>query len=208
VEVIMRRSKLFAFLMAVLLAGFIPPAFSAAQSTKEKNPANPQTQTLRGRDARRVVTMLDEVRHQLVMLPYYSVFDWLEAEGRPDGTVVLRGDVIKPSTKSDAEARVKQIESVSKVVNEVEVLPLMPTDDQLRVALYRSIYKYDSPMFRYGTQAVPPIHIIVKSGHVTLKGIVDSEADSQLAFMAANSVSGVFEVKNELKVAPAALSRK
>src|SRR5262245_50205456 len=136
----MRRSKLFTFLIVVLLAGFVPPAFSA-QNSKEKSPANLQTQTLRGRDARRVVTMLDEVRHQLVMLPYYSVFDWLEAEGRPDGTVILRGDVIKPSTKSDAEARVKQIESVSKVVDQIEVLPLMPTDDQLRVALFRSIYK-------------------------------------------------------------------
>jgi hyperosmotically inducible protein len=196
-------------LLTALFAGLISPGFSAAaQNPQERNPTNLQAPALRARDARRVVTMLDEVRHQLVMLPYYSVFDWLEAEARPDGTVILRGDVIKPTTKSDAEARVKNLESVSKVVNQIEVLPLMPTDDRLRVALYRSIYKFDSPLFRYGTQAIPPIHIIVNNGHVTLKGIVDSQADSQLAYMAANGVSGVFEVKNELKVAPAQLSRK
>jgi len=205
----MRRSTLPTFLVVAFLAGLVPPAFSAAaQNSSQKNPSGLQTQTLRGRDARRVATMLEEVRHQLVMLPYYSVFDWLEAEARPDGTVILRGDVVKPTTKSDAEGRVKRLESVSKVVNQIEVLPLMPTDDQIRVALYRAIYKYDSPLFRYGTQAVPPIHIIVKNGHVTLKGIVDSEADSQIAFMAANGVSGVFEVKNDLKVAPTAVSRK
>jgi BON domain len=86
------------------------------------------------------------------------------------------------------------------VINSIEVLPLSPMDDQLRIALYRAIFRFDSPLFRYGTQSVPPVHIIVKNGHVTLKGVVSNQMDSQLAYMAANAVPGVFEVKNELQV--------
>jgi hyperosmotically inducible periplasmic protein len=152
------------------------------------------------RDQRRLVTLADEVRHQLVMLPYYSVFDWLEANVTANGDVTLTGEVVKPTTKSDAEARVKNLESVNRVDNKIEVLPLSPNDDQLRIALYRAIFKFDSPLFRYGTAALPTIHIIVNNGHVRLKGIVASPEDGQLAYMAANGVPGVFEVKNELKL--------
>jgi len=152
------------------------------------------------RNARRVDSIKQEVRHELVTLPYYNVFDWLQGEVKPDGTVILSGEVTRPTTKNDAEARVKSIESVSRVVNNIEVLPLSTVDDQTRVAVYRAIFKFDSPLFRYGTQSVPPIHIIVKNGHVTLKGIVANEGDSQLAALAANGVPGVFEVKNELQI--------
>jgi hyperosmotically inducible protein len=152
------------------------------------------------RDQRRLVTLADEVRHQLVMLPYYSVFDWLEANVTANGEVTLTGEVVRPTTKSDAEARVKNLESVNRVDNKIEVLPLSPNDDQLRIALYRAIFKFDSPLFRYGTAALPTIHIIVNNGHVRLKGIVASPEDGQLAYMAANGVPGVFEVKNELKL--------
>jgi len=142
-----------------------------------------------------------EVRHELATLPYYGVFDWLEFEVQPDNTVILRGKVVRPTTKSDAEARVKKIDGVTKVVNQIEVLPLSPEDDRLRLALYRTLYDWNSPLFRYATQSVPPIHIIVEHGRATLKGIVDSKADGTLAYTRARSVPGLFDVKNELVVA-------
>src|SRR5712664_3109443 len=111
--------------------------------------------------------LVKRIRHELATLTYYGVFDWLEFEVRPDNTVVLRGQVVRPSTKSDAEARVKDIDGVSKVVNEIQVLPLSPQDDRLRVTLYRTIYSWDSPLFRYATQSVPPIHVIVDRGRAT-----------------------------------------
>jgi hyperosmotically inducible periplasmic protein len=134
------------------------------------------------------------------MMPYYGVFDWLEAQVLPDNTVVLQGQVTRLTTKSDAENRVKKLESVPKVVNNIEVLPLSPSDDAIRIAMYRAIFKYDGPLFQYATRAVPPIHIIVKNGRATLKGVVSREMDKQLAFTAARGVPGVFEVNNELTV--------
>src|SRR5688500_11896074 len=145
--------------------------------------------------------IIKEVRHELVTLPYYGVFDWLEYEVTPANTVILRGQVIRPATKSEAESRVKDIEGVSRVVNEIEALPLSPMDDRLRLALYRAIYGSDSPLFRYGYQSVPPIHIIVKNGRATLKGIVDSKGDANIAYIRARGVPGLFDVKNELVVA-------
>ena len=144
--------------------------------------------------------LVRRVRHELVTLPYYDVFDWLEGEVRADGTVVLRGEVVRPSTKSEAEARVKKIEGVERVINEIEVLPTSINDDRLRIALYRALFNWDSPLFRYAHRAVPPIHIIVKNGRVTLKGVVATEQEKQLAYMKARSAPGVFEVRNELQV--------
>lgn len=142
----------------------------------------------------------DEVRHQLVTLPYYSVFDWLQAQVKADGSITLSGEVTRPVLKDDAESRIKKLEGATSVTDNIEVLPLSTMDDQLRVALYRSIYSFNSPLFRYATQSVPPIHIIVKNGNVTLKGIVATQADSDIAHLAANQVPGVFEVKNELQI--------
>ena len=142
----------------------------------------------------------EEVRHQLAMLPYYSVFDWLQAEVKPDGTIILSGQVVGPTLKDDAEARVKKLEDATRVINEIEVLPLSPMDDQLRITLYRRIYSFDSPLFRYATWSSPPLHIIVKNGHVTLKGIVANQGDSDLAYMAARQVPNVFDVENELQI--------
>jgi hyperosmotically inducible protein len=141
-----------------------------------------------------------EVRHELVTLPYYGVFDWLEYEVQNDGTVILRGQVVRPTTKSDAEGRVKEIEGVKGVMNEIEVLPLSSSDDRSRRALYRAIYNFNSPLFRYATQSVPPIHLIVKRGHATLKGVVANRNDAQLAYIRARGVPGLFSVKNELIV--------
>jgi hyperosmotically inducible protein len=139
-----------------------------------------------------------EVRHELVMLPFYGVFDNFEykVEGP---TVTLLGQVTKPNLKSDADRAVKQVEGVERVVNQIEVLPLSPNDDRIRVAVYRAIYG-TSGLDRYGLQAVPPIHIIVKNGNVTLEGAVGTEMDKTLAGIKANGVSGVFSLKNNLRV--------
>jgi hyperosmotically inducible protein len=142
--------------------------------------------------------LVREVRHELVMLPYYGVFDNL-AYRVDGGAVTLTGEVTRPTLKSDAENVVKHIEGVQRVVNNIRVLPLSPNDDRIRLAEYRAIYG-DPTLSRYGLQAVPPIHIIVDNGNVTLEGVVANEADKNMANLRANGVAGVFSVKNDLRV--------
>lgn len=138
------------------------------------------------------------VRHELIMLPYYGVFDNLSY--RVEGfTVVLTGQVTRPVLKTDAERAVKRVEGVGTVDNHIEVLPLSPNDDQIRLMEYRAIY-YHPALDRYAIRAVPPIHIVVKNGDVTLVGYVATQADKNLAGLYANGVPGVFSVKNNLKV--------
>jgi hyperosmotically inducible protein len=140
-----------------------------------------------------------EIRHELVMLPYYGVFDDLAF--RVDGTTVtLFGAVARPTLKSDAENVTKRVEGVTRVVNQIEVLPLSPMDDQIRMAAYRAIYGDSSLSTRYGFRALPSIHIIVKNGHVTLEGVVANEADKNLINIRANGVPNVFSVTNDLQV--------
>ena len=139
-----------------------------------------------------------EVRHELVMLPYYGVFDNL-AYRVDGGTVTLLGQVTRPALKSDAGNVVKGIEGVDKVDNQILVLPLSSIDDRIRLAVYRAIYGHPG-LDRYALQAVPPIHIIVDNGKVTLEGVVSTQGDKDLAKMRANGVSGVFSVVNNLRV--------
>ncbi|HZU21908.1 MAG TPA: BON domain-containing protein [Terriglobales bacterium] len=140
-----------------------------------------------------------EVRHQLVMLPYYSVFDDLAY--KVDGsTVTLYGATLEPGLKRDAEAAVKHIEGVDKVVNNIQELPPSPMDDQIRRAEFRAIYATPQ-LQKYGWYAVQGIHIIVDNGHVTLTGVVDNQADKDIANLKANSVPNVFSVTNDLQVA-------
>ena len=139
-----------------------------------------------------------EVRHQLLLLPYYSVFDNLMFKVEGD-KVTLLGQVVRPTLKSDAEAAVKGIESVASVDNQIEVLPVSPMDDQVRRAVYRAIYS-DPGLSKYGWSALPSIHIIVKNGNVTLEGVVDAESDRSLASLRANGVTNVFAVANNLRV--------
>jgi hyperosmotically inducible protein len=140
-----------------------------------------------------------EVRHQLVMLPYYSVFDDLAF--RVDGTTVtLLGAVVRPTLKSEAENVTKHVEGVTNVVNNIEVLPLSPMDNQIRRAEYRAIYGDPQIGTRYGYNALPSIHIIVKNGHVVLEGVVANEADKNLINVRANAVPNVFSVTNNLAV--------
>jgi hyperosmotically inducible protein len=144
------------------------------------------------------IRLQKEVRHELVTLPMYDVFDNLAY--KVDGsTVTLLGQVTRPTLKSDAERAVKGIEGVERVDNRIEVLPLSSNDEQLRRALYRAIYGTEG-LDRYAMRAVPTIHIIVNNGHVTLEGAVANEADKNLANIKANGVSGVFSVTNHLQV--------
>jgi len=143
-----------------------------------------------------------EVRHELLSeLPYYTVFDWIEFEVLPDNAVVLRGEVTAPpDTKTRAERLVENVTGVSRVVNEIRVLPVSPNDERLRRALYNAIYGFNSPLFRYGVGSRQAIHIIVDGGRATLKGIVDTQADKEQAYLRARGVSGLFAVSNELDV--------
>ncbi len=139
-----------------------------------------------------------EVRHELVMLPYYNIFDNLAYQVNGDH-VTLMGQVTRPTLKSDAENVVKNVEGVNSVTNNIEVLPLSPNDDRVRIATYRAIYGYPA-LQRYAMGAVPPIHIIVKNGNVTLTGVVANDGDKNIANIRANGVPGVFSVTNDLRV--------
>ena len=139
-----------------------------------------------------------ETRGEILSLPYFDVFDNIEF--RVDGNnVTLMGQVTRPTVKSDAESVVKAIDGVGGVDNQIEVLPLSPNDDRLRLALYRAIYRFDS-LERYALPVIKPIRIIVKNGHVTLEGVVNNEADKNVVKLRANRVHGVFSVTNNLRV--------
>jgi hyperosmotically inducible periplasmic protein len=150
------------------------------------------------KDAKGYERFVREIRHELVMLPYYGVFDNLAY--KVDGyKVTLMGQVTRPTLKSSAENVVKDIEGVEQVINNIEVLPLSPQDDRIRLAAYRAIYGHTA-LNRYSLQAVPPIHIIVKNGRITLEGVVANEGDKNIANIQANSVPGAFGVTNNLRV--------
>ena len=139
-----------------------------------------------------------EVRHELLMLPYYGVFDNIAF--KVDGsTVTLLGQVVRPSLKSDAENSIKHVEGVEKVDNQIEVLPASPMDDRIRLAEFHAIYR-EPALEKYALGVQKPIRILVKSGHVTLEGVVDSEGDKNLVGIRANGVPNVFSVANNLQV--------
>jgi hyperosmotically inducible protein len=174
------RSKL------LVLAIFVATPFLSAQTQREV-------------PARAVERIQKEVRHEILMLPYFDVFDDIKYSVA-GYEVTLTGQVTNPTLRRDAENVVKHIEGVEKVVNQIEVLPTSSMDDGLRLQLYHAIYGF-SPMEKYAMPVVKPIRIIVKNGHVTLEGVVDSENDKNLANLRANGVSGIFSVTNNLVVA-------
>ncbi|OLC83738.1 MAG: hypothetical protein AUH66_02160 [Acidobacteria bacterium 13_1_40CM_4_57_6] len=186
----MRKELRALFVMALLAAPYMGLPYSAT--------AQPRENKKQRSELKYGEKLSKEVRHQLVMLPWYSVFDNLAYQVEGD-KVILHGQVTRPVLKSDAESVVKSIEGVASVVNNIEVLPLSPMDDQLRRAVFRAIYG-DAGLSRYSVQAVPSIHIIVKNGNVTLEGVVDNETDKNLANLRANAVPNVFSVKNNLVV--------
>jgi hyperosmotically inducible protein len=173
-------------LVALGLALTLPALTAISASAQQRNEKKIQE------------NLTKEVRHQLLLLPYYSVFDNLMFKVDGD-KVTLLGQVVRPTLKSDAEAAVKGIEAVASVDNQIEVLPVSPMDDQLRRAVYRAIYS-DPGLSKYGWSALPSIHIIVKNGHVTLEGVVDSESDKNLANLRTNGVPNVFSVTNNLNI--------
>ena len=182
--------KLMRLLIYIICLAFFTSMAEVATASGQRRPLA----------AREQAALAREVRRELAALPFYDVFDWLEAEARADGTVRLRGQVVRPTTRSDAEARVRALRGVKRVVNEIELLPVSPSDERLRVALYRALYGFDAPLFRYATQPVPPAHIIVRNGRAALKGFVATEGERAAADAAARSVPGLFEVSNELRV--------
>jgi hyperosmotically inducible protein len=170
----------------LLLSSCLFPLGAAAQGTKQ--------------DLTRAKSHLaEQVRKELVLLPYYGMFDYLTFEIKAIDTVVLKGQVTRPTLKSDAENVVRRIEAVRKVENQIEVLPNSPNDDRIRIATYKAIYSKPG-LDRYALRAVPPIHIIVKNGEVTLVGFVATDMDKNIAGMTANGVPGVFKVTNNLRV--------
>jgi hyperosmotically inducible protein len=173
-----RRISQFTVGLVAMLLLAIAPAVASAQDT------NPQ--------------LAKKVRHELVMLPYYGVFDNL-AYSINGGNVTLYGQVVRASTRSDAEHRVKRIQGVTRVVNNIKVLPLSSFDDRIRAATYRSIARMGG-LYRYLQGTNPSLHIVVAGGHVALEGVVSNKGDRNLAYMAANRVPGVFSVQNNLRV--------
>lgn len=184
------KTKLVAAVCAFALAPI--SSFAAKRDKNHQDPFYGAT-TEESRIAR-------EVRHQLVMLPYYGVFDDLAFRIDGNGVVTLMGAVTRPTLKSDAENVTKRVEGVTQVINQIEVLPLSPMDDQIRVAVYRAIYGDPALSTRYGYRALPSVHIIVRNGHVTLEGVVANEGDRNLMNIRANSVPNVFSVENDLQV--------
>ena len=195
-----------ALVMATQVVAQSTPSEGDKQSSSSSSSAGDQQQPKQGerevlkRGKNDIERITREVRHELVMLPYYSVFDNLAYQVQPDGTVVLMGQVVRPTLKQDAQARVRKIEGVERVENKIEVLPTSINDDRQRRALYRAIYGNES-LSKYAVENVPPIHIIVKNGQATLEGEVMNEMDKNLAYIQASSVPGVFKVTNNLRVA-------
>lgn len=185
--------------IAVGLTSISTPSSPLPQEKGKRSRIESRT-SRRTSEARDLAYLTREIRKELVTLPYFGVFDWLEGNVQADGTVYLRGQVTRPTLKQDSQRRVQRIEGVSQVVNRIEVLPLSPNDDRLRRAVFRELFNSNSPLFRYGQQAVPPIHIIVRNGRLTLKGVVATESDSNFANIRARGVPGLFDVRNELRV--------
>ncbi len=145
--------------------------------------------------------LANQVRHELVMIPYYNVFDDLNySVDNASGVVTLSGAVTQPVVKQDAERSVKRLPGVTQVIDNIRVLPLSTFDNRIRAAEYRTIFGFGG-LYRYALGAQPSIHIIVDNGHVTLVGVVNNEADKDTANIRANTVPGVFSVTNNLRIA-------
>ena len=175
------RNRLLAIVAAM---AFLVPVATAAPGNQPRDAANS--------------VLAKEIRKELVTLPFYGVFDNLAFQ--IDGeTVTLYGQVVRPSTRKDAEKRVARIEGIDRVINKIEVLPVSSFDDSIRRRTYRAVFRSGS-LYRYAMGANPSIQIIVNRGLVTLDGVVSREMDRRLAYIAANGVSGVFSVTNNLRV--------
>jgi len=192
----MKRTLFAAFTIMAFVFTSISTSAAPAPQKKSKNSRLESRPRAEGDQA----YLTKEIRKELVTLPFYGVFDWFEYKVEPDGTVHLAGQVTRPTLKKDAQRRVEKVEGVDRVINQIEVLPLSPNDERLRRAVYRELFNFNSPLFRYGQQPVPSIHIIVSRGRLVLKGVVANKGDSDLANIKARGVPGLFEVRNDLKI--------
>jgi len=190
----MKRTNVFSVL--TLIATLVVTPMAAWAKTSEP-PRSMELQATKDA-ANRTEWLQKKVRHELVMLPYYSVFDHITYKVEGD-RVELAGQVHRPTLKSSAARVVQQIEGVSSVTNNIEVLPLSPNDDRIRLAVYRAIYG-SSALSRYALQPVPAIHIIVRNGQVTLEGVAATEMDKNIANIQAHSVPGVFSIAQNIAV--------
>lgn len=182
--------KIWYWLLAGLMCLVMPGSGMATNSGAGAQTSN-GSQRLQERIQR-------EVYHELVMLPQLTIFDNLQYKVNGP-KVTLMGQVRNAILKDSAEKVVKKIEGVENVDNQIEILPPSPNDDRIRTLVARAIFN-DERLFRYSMGSVPPIHIIVKGGHVTLEGVVDSQGDKDAATLRANGVPGVFSVENHLQV--------
>ncbi|HKQ93195.1 MAG TPA: BON domain-containing protein [Blastocatellia bacterium] len=182
--------------IALAFASIPAPAAPTPQKKKSKLESRPRAEG----EAANLEYLKKEIRKELVTLPFFGVFDWLEGKVEPDGTVFLAGQVTRPTLKKDAQRRVEKVEGVERVINQIEVLPLSPNDDRLRRAVFRELFNFNSPLFRYGQQPIPSIHIIVSRGRLVLKGVVANKGDSDIANIRARGVPGLFEVRNDLRI--------
>jgi hyperosmotically inducible periplasmic protein len=184
--------------LVCLLAGGISIGISGIGMAQEPG-SNPGTTAQGATGPQRMQDRISrEVYHELVMLPQLTIFDNLQY--KVDGSkVTLTGQVRNAVLKDSAEKNVKHIEGVESVNNQIEILPASGNDDRIRREVARALFN-DERLFRYSMGSVPPIHIIVKNGHVTLEGIVNSQADKDAANLRANGVPGVFSVENHLQV--------
>jgi len=186
----MRRSAIWPALLAILFVLEAPAL--PAQTAAPKKPASLEEKVS--------TSLFREIHHQIVMLPFYSVFDSI-AFTLDGGKVMLTGQVVRPTLREHAEAAVKSLEGVETVINRIEVLPRSTADDALRRAVYRALYE-DPTLARYAIRAMPSVHIIVKNGNVTLEGTVNSDSDKNLAALRAGGVAKVLSMKNNLVVQP------
>jgi osmotically-inducible protein OsmY len=126
--------------------------------------------------------------------------------GVHDGVVTLGGTVYGPTDKDSAISLVANTPGVKDVVDNLDVAPLSPMDDQLRIRLANAIYGAPQ-LTKYAVNPVKPIRITVVNGNVTLTGVVDSKMDRDIAGIKANTVPGVFKVDNQLQIEPSQASR-
>jgi hyperosmotically inducible protein len=194
------KRVLFAALTIMALAFTSLSAFAAPAPQKKSKKSRLESRPRAEGEAADRDYLVKEIRKELVTLPFFGVFDWLVGKVVPDGTVFLAGQVTRPTLKKDAQRRVEKVEGVERVINQIEVLPLSPNDDRLRRAVFRELFNFNSPLFRYGQQPIPSIHIIVSRGKLVLKGVVANKGDSDIANIRARGVPGLFEVRNDLRI--------